>query len=94
MKYLTIFMKKNYSLSMKIKAKLFAPLTKMFHYDSNSNEILLDMADDSTVLDLLHRLNIPDESLLIIMVNGIHRNKKTNLNEGDFVSILPTIAGG
>jgi len=48
----------------------------------------------TTVDDLLDKLSIPPRVTNIVMINGVHKDRKTELEEGDVVSVFPPIAGG
>ena len=48
----------------------------------------------ATIDELLDKLSIPPRITNIVMVNGVHKDRKTELNEGDVVSVFPPIAGG
>lgn len=88
---------------MRIQLKLFATLTKrlspMFHnqYPQGlraGSPVNMELPDNSTISDLLKRLEIDREISLIIFVNGRDQNRDYKLVNGDQVGIFPPIGGG
>ena len=54
-----------------------------------------ELPEGSKIKELLEKYKIPSEKKLIIMVNGIpHKDRTTNLNDGDIVAVFPPLAGG
>ncbi|MCX7965569.1 MAG: MoaD/ThiS family protein, partial [Syntrophorhabdaceae bacterium] len=53
-----------------------------------------EVAQGTTVGELIKVLDIPYEQVSIIFVNGKHARFDTVLNDGDEVSIFPPIGGG
>ena len=79
---------------MKVEVRLFANLAKLLPPGSQKKRATMTIKKGTTVDDLLDKLNIPPKITNIIMVNGVHRDRKTELKEGDVVSVFPPIAGG
>jgi len=48
----------------------------------------------STLDDLIKYLQIPEDTSLIIMVNGRRQIENLELNDGDRVGIFPPVGGG
>jgi molybdopterin synthase sulfur carrier subunit len=79
---------------MKVEVRLFANLAKLLPPGSQNKRATITVKKGATVEDLMDKLDIPQKVTNIIMVNGMHRDRKTELNEGDVVSVFPPIAGG
>ena len=79
---------------MKVEVRLFANLAKLLPPGSQNKRATMTVKNGATVDELLEKLNIPPKITNIVMVNGVHRDRKTGLNEGDVVSVFPPIAGG
>lgn len=55
----------------------------------------IDLADGSTLTDLLDALDVPVERIHLIMINDEQvRDTERSLGDGDEVLLLPPIAGG
>ena len=79
---------------MKVEIRLFANLAKLLPPGSQNKRATITVKKGATVEDLMDKLDIPQKVTNIIMVNGMHRDRETELNEGDVVSVFPPIAGG
>lgn len=79
---------------MKVEVRLFANLAKLLPPGSQKKRATIAVKKGTTVHELLDRLNIPPKITNIIMINGVHQDRKAELNEGDVVSVFPPIAGG
>ncbi len=80
---------------MKIKVKLFANLVKFSPNPKYSGApFLYEMKDGMTFADLINDLQLPEEDVKILFVNGIICEKDRVLQEGDEVGIFPPVGGG
>ena len=79
---------------MEIEIRLFANLAQLLPPGSKNKRAKITVKDGITVDDLLKELKIPSNTTNVTMVNGIHQNKATKLNEGDVVSVIPPVTGG
>ena len=79
---------------MKVEVRLFANLAKLLPPGSQNKRTSMIVKKGATVDEVLDKLNIPPRVTNIVMVNGRHRDKGTELNEGDVLSVFPPIAGG
>ena len=79
---------------MKVEVRLFANLARLLPPGSQNKRAKMTVRKGSTVDDLLDKLSIPPRVTNIVMINGVHKDRKTELEEGDVVSVFPPIAGG
>ena len=84
---------------MNITLKLFASLTDYLPAESKyTNIVALDIAPETTIMQLVERYRLPLKEVHLVLVNGSYiapemRATKT-LIEGDVLAIWPPIAGG
>ncbi len=74
---------------IKAKIKLFASLR-----NGRFDIAVMDLADSTTISDIISRLNIDKKDAAIIFINGIHADFNTLIKEGDDVAIFPPVGGG
>jgi molybdopterin converting factor small subunit len=74
---------------MTITVKLFATLRE------NREKIFpLDLGANATPTDVCTILDIPIETVAIIMVNGRSVQKDSALNDNDVLALFPPVGGG
>jgi molybdopterin synthase sulfur carrier subunit len=74
---------------MQLTVKLFA-----YFRDNRFKEREMDFVEGTTILDVVHFLNLPENELGVIMVNSRHSSLERQLKEGDIVALFPPIGGG
>ena len=74
---------------MNIKVKLFATLR-----DYDEKEMFIDVNEGTAVIDVVQRLNIPEDEVAIIMVNGRSKKMDYVLKEEDVLALFPAVGGG
>ncbi len=74
---------------MKVTVKLFASLRT-----HNEKQLDLDLPQGATPGDIMKKMDIPQDHVAIIMVNGLNSSRDTHLDEGDVVSLFPSVGGG
>jgi molybdopterin synthase sulfur carrier subunit len=79
---------------MKVEIKLFANLAKLLPPGSQKKQAIIVVKKGATVNELLDKLKIPSDMTNVVMVNGVQRDKRAILNEGDVISVFPPIVGG
>ena len=79
---------------MKIEVRLFSFLCKWVGKDENRYFFSTEVGEGATVLDLLAALHIPQNIPKVILINGMVKDERAPLQEGDEVSILPPVEGG
>ena len=85
---------------MQITFKLYAMLTDYLPVEQRrrGNEITLDLAPNSTVVDVIAQFNLPPKMVHLVLTNGpsvppSDRAQRT-LQAGDVLAVWPPIAGG
>lgn len=84
---------------MKVTLKLYASLTAYLPPEArSSNFVLLEVADGTTITQLVEPYNLPPKSVHLVLVNGSfvppEQRGTRPLTEGDVLAIWPPIAGG
>jgi sulfur carrier protein ThiS len=83
---------------MKIAFKLFATLTDYLPAEREGNVIELDLAEGTTVQEVIDRYRVPDKSAHLVLVNGLFippsARRTRALAENDELAVWPPIAGG
>jgi sulfur-carrier protein len=80
---------------MEVRLKLFATLRKKLPPGSKAGQASLTLADGTTILDVIHQLDIPEDLAQMVLVNGEQtREFDQVLADGDSLSIFPPVAGG
>ncbi|HYA31789.1 MAG TPA: MoaD/ThiS family protein [Thermodesulfovibrionales bacterium] len=74
---------------MKVVVRLFASL-RSFGPEQQD----MELAEHSTLEDLIKMLKLPEKIPLLKIVNGEHRSMHYGLKEGDEIALFPPIAGG
>ena len=65
--------------------------------DADSNSVIMDVPESTSPLDLIDRLGVPRNEAQVMMKNGEFcpvELRSASLNEGDTVSVWPSIQGG
>lgn len=77
-----------------IQVKLYATLRR--HYpDLDVGEAMqVELSEDATVGDLVQELELPEEQIKVVFVNGTVRKEDHRLSDGDEVGIFPPVGGG
>lgn len=84
---------------MNIELKLFASLTDYLPRSNREGNVLsLEVADGSTVAQVIERFALPQALVHLVLVNGVYiepsRRDSFQLSAGDALAIWPPIAGG
>jgi molybdopterin synthase sulfur carrier subunit len=79
---------------MKVKVQLYAILAKYLPTNTHNKTAVLEVAEGTSVQEVLNELTIPQNMPKILLVNGRNAELDRVLAEGDTVSIFPPIAGG
>ncbi len=79
---------------MRIEINLYASLARYLPQPSSRKTCTLELPEGTTVGDLLKRLGIPEGTIKIVFVNGVHAKPQTVLHDGDRLGVFPPVAGG
>lgn len=79
---------------MKVEARLFATLAAYLPEEGDGRGATLELADGSTVQDVVRSLRIPDDMPFLVMLNGRDASLDQPLADGDVLSLFPPLAGG
>ena len=84
---------------MQVTLKLFASLASYLPPNKkNGIEADVDVADESTIGDMIALFNIPSKSAHLVMVNGVcikpDQRDQYVLKANDALAICPPVAGG
>jgi sulfur-carrier protein len=74
---------------MKIELNLYASLARSVPRTGS-----VDVDEETTILGLLRRLDVPMDKVKIIFLNGIHASGEESLKDGDRIGVFPPVAGG
>ena len=44
--------------------------------------------------DIIRHLDIPQEEVAILLINGFHKKPETEVRDGDIVALFPPVGGG
>lgn len=80
---------------MIIEVKVFSSLR---HYIPNSERRVdrdkWEVEDGASVEQVLKMLDLPDEEVRVLLINGRNAKKESILQEGDVLHVFPPMAGG
>jgi sulfur carrier protein ThiS len=77
-----------------VQAKLFATLRHRYPELGLGEAMPVTLPEGSTVGDLLRKLDLPEEEVKIVFVNGLVRTADDPLSDTDEVGIFPPVGGG
>lgn len=81
--------------NLQLEVRLFAYLREKFPETLGGTPLFLEIAEGSTVNDLLIQLGLDQIDIpLIVMVNGVREFDEKVLKDKDRVGIFPPIGGG
>jgi len=79
---------------VRVEVKLFATLAGYLPQAPDGGSATVEVADRSTVGQLVRSLKIPDGMPAIILVNGRDAAPEQVLQDGDVLVMFPPLAGG
>jgi sulfur carrier protein ThiS len=84
---------------MKITFKLYASLTQYLPHEARqSNRVQLDLAEGTTVQQVIEPYGMPVKLVHLVLINGVYVPPEERLSrvlrESDVLAIWPPIAGG
>lgn len=79
---------------MKVEVSLYGSLARYLPEGTQGRTVVLDCPDGATVEQVIDQLGIPKPYPTMLLVNGIHADPDTPLNEGNLLALFPPLAGG
>ena len=83
---------------MQITLKLYAMLTQYLPPGAEKNVSRLELADNTTVGEVIKSLKMPEELVHLVLLNGVYVEPEqldsTPLTESDVLAVWPPVAGG
>jgi molybdopterin synthase sulfur carrier subunit len=77
-----------------VQVKLFATLRRQYPKLDVGEAMPVELAEGTTVGQLITDLELPSDEVKIVFVNGIVQDRAHTLVDGDEVGIFPTVGGG
>ncbi|NMA48292.1 MAG: MoaD/ThiS family protein [Tissierellia bacterium] len=74
---------------MKVEVRYFATLRS-----KGIKKETIELPNEMQVSELLEKLNIKDEDVAILLVNGIITTSDTIIQDKDTISLFPPVGGG
>lgn len=74
---------------MNIEVRLFATFR-----EGREKKYFFQVEDATSLLDILYKLDIDEEDVSIMLLNGIDGKSSRVLSEGDIVALFPPVGGG
>ena len=78
---------------MQVELRVFATL-RQFAPQIPLEGTVIEVDPGTTLRDLMHTLNLPEEQVKIVMCNNLQAELDDVLQDGDRVAYVPAIAGG
>jgi len=77
-----------------VQVKLFATLRQHMPGLGIGERFPVKLPDAASVRDLMQQLELPEEQVKLIFVNGLFQDLGHALSDGDEVGIFPPVGGG
>lgn len=74
---------------MEIEVRLFATFRQ-----GREKKQILNVSENTTITDILDKINIKEEEVAILLLNGMDGGVDRKLNNKDVLSIFPPVGGG
>lgn len=83
---------------MKITLKLYASLGQHLPDSAERNEATIDIAEGTSILDVLDSYHVPREACHLVLLNGVFQapfeRGEARMKDGDHLAVWPPVAGG
>ncbi|MTI81276.1 MAG: MoaD/ThiS family protein [Firmicutes bacterium] len=79
---------------MLLEVRLYSGLEIYVENVKYGKPFQVELPSGGTGRQLLDKLNIPQEQVFSILVNGIHRDRDDQMEDGDRVALFPPVGGG
>ena len=74
---------------MAVELRLFATFR-----EGREKKQKIKISENTTILDIIKILNIDENEVAIMLLNGRDGNSDRMLNDGDVISLFPPVGGG
>ena len=81
-------------MSMRLTVKLYGTLSRSFDGYDHLSGLVVTIADEASIDDLLAYLNLASKRLGMVSMNGRLLKKKSPLKDGSLIKIFQPVAGG
>ena len=72
-----------------IEVRVFATLRQ-----GREKITMLPTVGISTAADVLHLMDIPQQEVSILLINGFHSKPEDGVKDGDILALFPPVGGG
>jgi molybdopterin converting factor small subunit len=83
---------------MEVTLKLYAQLGQYLPPHAARNEVLVDIAEGTSIWSLIDAYHVPRAMCHLVLVNGVYQapavRETVHLKAGDALAIWPPVAGG
>ena len=79
---------------MKVELNLYATLARHLPEKLRQAEPVVDVAEGTTIGELIRELNIPLDQVKLIFLDGVHSSTDAVLSDGSRIGIFPPVGGG
>ncbi|AFM27120.1 MoaD/ThiS family protein [Desulfomonile tiedjei] len=79
---------------MKVELCFYASLASLLPEYAVNNACFVELAENTTVRDVLRQFAVPEDIPKLVFLNGIHAREDEVLKPGDRVAVFPPVAGG
>jgi len=79
---------------MKVEVHLYATLAKFLPAGAEDRTCWVELAEGEGVDAVMRRLEVPEKSVKLIFINGVHARPDAVLKDGDRVGLFPPVGGG
>ena len=74
---------------IKVEVRLFANFR-----EGREKKQVMEMKEDTTIYEVIKALDIKEEEVSIILLNGMDGSSDRKLKDGDILSLFPPVGGG
>lgn len=74
---------------MKVEVRLFATFR-----EGREKKYFLDMPEGTKIIDILNMLDIPEEEVSILLLNGRDGSAAREIKEAAVIAVFPPVGGG
>lgn len=74
---------------IKVEVRLFAYLR-----EGRGKKKIIEVQEGTTILSIIESLNIDENEVSIILLNGIDGSSNRQLKDGDILALFPPVGGG